>query len=132
MGVVVVATGLLMGSAGLAYVGLKKSANVFYTPADLAAGGGPTPGLAGKVGGVAVGSLVYTTGTQLAFRIVDDTDHIDVMFDGAAPTLFQEGAGVVSNGVRDSEGGFVASRLFAKHDENYILFELEGIQGSAS
>lgn len=133
MGVVAVAALLLAGAATLAYVGLKENANLFYTPADLAKRGGPTEGLAGKVGGfVAVGSLVYTSGTELTFRIVDETDHIDVVFDGVTPTLFQEGAGVVADGSFNAEGVFVASRLLAKHDENYVPRELEGVQGPQS
>ena len=133
LGVVAAAALLLVAAAGLAYIGLKENANLFYTPADLASRGGPTPGLTGKVGGfVAVGSLVYTTGTELTFRIVDETHHIDVQFDGVAPTLFQEGAGVVADGTFDGNGVFVASRLLAKHDENYVPRELEGVQGPAS
>jgi len=133
LGVVAVAAVLLVGAAGLAFIGLKQNANLFYTPTALAERGGPTAGLAGKVGGfVAVGSLVYTTGTELTFRIVDETDHIDVMFDGVAPTLFQEGAGVVAQGEFNAEGVFVASRLLAKHDENYVPRELEGVEGPVS
>lgn len=133
LGVVAIAALILAGAAALAFVGLQKNANLFYTPSALATRGGPTPGLAGKVGGfVAVGSLVYTQGTELEFRIVDETDYIDVVFDGVAPTLFQEGAGVVADGAFDANGVFVASRLLAKHDENYVPRELEGVERPAS
>ncbi len=133
LGLVVVAAVLLAGAAALAFVGLKQNANLFYTPSALALQGGPTPGLAGKVGGfVAVGSLVYTTGTELEFRIVDETDHIDVVFDGVVPSLFQEGAGVVADGAFNVDGVFVADRLLAKHDENYVPRELKDVEGPAS
>ena len=133
LGLVVVAAVLLAGAAALAFVGLKQNANLFYTPSALASQGGPTAGLTGKVGGfVAVGSLVYTTGTELEFRIVDETDHIDVVFDGVVPSLFQEGAGVVADGAFNENGVFVASRLLAKHDENYVPRELKDVEGPAS
>jgi len=112
---------------------LQQSANLFYTPTELAERGGPEPGLRGKVGGfVEPGSLTYSEGTSFTFRVVDDAHSINVEFDGIAPALFQEGAGVVAEGEFDLEGLFLASRLLAKHDENYVPRELVGVEGPAS
>lgn len=128
-----VAAVLLIAAAALAFVALRQSANLFYTPTELAARGGPEPGLAGKIGGfVEVGSLAYVDGTVIRFRVVDDAHHIDVEFDGIAPDLFTEGAGVVAEGAFDTRGQFVATRLLAKHDENYTPRELEGVEGPQS
>jgi cytochrome c-type biogenesis protein CcmE len=120
---------LLLVAAGLAFMALQQSANLFYTPTALAERGGPEPGLTGKVGGfVEVGSLTYTKGTQFTFRVVDDLHAIRVEYDGIAPALFQEGAGVVAEGQFNAEGRFIASRLLAKHDENYVPRELANVE----
>ena len=133
LGVVAFAGALLLVAAGLAFVALRQSANLFYTPTELAERGGPEPGLQGKVGGfVEPGSLAYSEGTSFTFRVVDDVHSIDVEFDGIAPALFQEGAGVVAEGEFNTEGHFVASRLLAKHDENYVPRELIDVKGPAS
>ncbi|MEL7129855.1 MAG: cytochrome c maturation protein CcmE [Pseudomonadota bacterium] len=132
LGVVGVAAVLVFIAAGLVFLALRQNANLFYTPTKLAEIGGPTPGLAGKVGGfVEIGSLAYTGPTEISFRVVDNTSAIAVVFDGIAPDLFQEGAGVVANGVFDAEGVFVADQLLAKHDENYVPRELADIEGPA-
>lgn len=120
---------LLLAAAGLAFMALRQSANLFYTPTALAERGGPEAGLAGKIGGfVEVGSLVYTQGSEFTFRVVDDAHSIEVEYDGIAPALFQEGAGVVAEGEFNVEGRFVASRLLAKHDENYVPRELANVE----
>jgi len=43
------------------------------------------------------------------------------------PDLFREGQGVIAEGQLDAAGRFVAGSVLAKHDENYIPKELEGI-----
>lgn len=133
LGIVAFAGALLLAAGGLAFIALSRSANLFYTPTELAARGGPQPGLQGKIGGfVEVGSLTYTEGTRFVFRVVDDAHAIDVEFDGIAPALFQEGAGVVAEGAFDGEGRFIASRLLAKHDENYVPRELSDVKGPST
>lgn len=133
LGVVAFAGVLLIAAGGLAFVALQQSANLFYTPTELAERGGPEPGLQGKIGGfVEIGSLVYSEGTQFTFRVVDDAHSIDVAFDGIAPSLFQEGAGVVAEGAFNNDGHFIASRLLAKHDENYVPRELIDVESPES
>ena len=133
LGVVGIAAALLLMAAGLAFVGLRQNANLFYTPTALAERGGPQAGLAGKVGGfVAVGSLVYLEGSTFQFEVVDDAHSINVQYDGIAPDLFQEGAGVVAEGVFDADGLFIATRLLAKHDENYTPRELADVERPAT
>lgn len=133
LGVVAVAGVLLLAAAGLAFVALRQNANLFYTPTDLAERGGPEVGLSAKIGGfVEVGSLTYLDGTKIQFRVIDDAHMIDVEYDGLTPDLFKEGQGVVAEGTFNAEGQFVASRLLAKHDENYTPRELKGVEGPSS
>ncbi len=121
---------LLVLAGGLAYLGLRENANLFYTPSALAERGGPSPGLSAKIGGfVEVGSLTYTEGAEFRFRVVDDAHTIEVTYEGLAPDLFQEGQGVVATGTFNAEGVFIATRLLAKHDENYVPRELRAVEG---
>ena len=133
LGLVAVVAVLLTVAAGLVFVAVQESANLFWTPTKLAERGGPEPGLSGKVGGfVAVGSLDYTGDTEIRFLVVDDVHEIPVVYDGIAPDLFQEGAGVVAEGVFDANGTFVARQLLAKHDETYVPRELTDVEGPSS
>ncbi|MEO0881503.1 MAG: cytochrome c maturation protein CcmE [Pseudomonadota bacterium] len=133
LGLIGVAAALLLVAAGLVFVAVQESANLFWTPTKLAEMGGPTPGLSGKVGGfVAVGSLTYATPTQLSFKVIDDAHSISVIYEGIAPDLFEEGAGVVAEGAFNEDGIFVARQLLAKHDENYVPRELSDVEGPAT
>ena len=51
-----------------------------------------------------------------------------VRFSGIAPDLFVEGSGVVAEGRLGADGTFVADNLLAKHDENYVPRELQGME----
>jgi len=47
-----------------------------------------------------------------------------VRFDGDPPSLFAENEGVVAEGVWRGGEVFVAERVLAKHDENYMPREV--------
>lgn len=120
---------LIVAAATLTGFALRDSTDLFFTPTKLAESGGSTPGQRAKIGGfVEVGSMTFGEGTAVTFNIVDDAHSISVTFDGIRPDLFQEGAGAVAFGTFDETGLFVASRLLAKHDENYVPRELEGVE----
>lgn len=74
-----------------------------------------------RVGGlVKPGSLVKHIGSvQIDFDLVDDWDSIPISYEGLLPDLFGEGQGVVLEGEWNGER-FIATRVFAKHDENYM------------
>lgn len=133
LGIIGVAAVLLVLAGGLVVIAVQESANLFWTPTKLAEIGGPTPGLSGKVGGfVAVGSLTYSTPTEISFSVIDDAHSIRVIYEGIAPDLFEEGAGVVAEGTFNEDGVFVALQLLAKHDENYVPRELDDVEGPSS
>ena len=54
-------------------------------------------------------------------------DAIPVRYSGILPDLFVEGSGVVAEGSLGPNGVFMATNLLAKHDENYVPRELEGM-----
>jgi cytochrome c-type biogenesis protein CcmE len=67
-------------------------------------------------------------GVTVNFMVTGNSaDAIPVRYSGILPDLFTEGSGVVAEGSLDANGTFVATNLLAKHDENYVPKELEGM-----
>ncbi len=92
----------------------------FYSPSDLVAK--PVPdGRTIRIGGlVEKGSVKRESdGVTLDFRVTDGNNALPVFYKGDIPDLFREGQGVVVEGKLD-RGGFRASSVLAKHDENYM------------
>lgn len=118
----------LIGAGLLAAFALQDQANYFYTPSDIVAKK-PAVGKAIRLGGmVEKGSIRHEAdGVTVNFIVQDGAAHQAVMYTGITPDLFVEGSGVVADGKLTSDGIFVADSLLAKHDENYIPRELEGI-----
>ena len=74
------------------------------------------------------GSMIMAAdGVTVAFVVQDGTARVPVTFTGILPDLFVEGSGVVADGRMNADGVFVADNLLAKHDENYMPRELEGM-----
>ncbi|QTD55941.1 cytochrome c maturation protein CcmE [Parasphingorhabdus cellanae] len=118
----------LVGAGLLAAFALQDRANYFYTPADIVAKK-PEVGQAIRLGGmVEQGSIKQEAdGVTVNFIVQDGTARQAVTYKGITPDLFVEGSGVVADGKLNSAGLFVADSLLAKHDENYVPRELEGI-----
>jgi len=118
----VLAVGLaaLVGALVLASAGLKDSISYFYSPSELV----ESPPEAGKkirLGGMVVaGSIKRLNGYKVIFVVSDYESNVVVNFDGILPDLFREGQGVVAEGALSENGEFIASRVLAKHDENYM------------
>ena len=64
---------------------------------------------------------------EIKFIITDFKNEINVSFKGTIPNLFAEGKGVVAEGKLQDKKFFVADRILAKHDENYMPPELKNI-----
>ena len=64
---------------------------------------------------------------EIRFIITDFKNEIRVSFKGTVPNLFAEGKGVVAEGKLQDKKFFVADRILAKHDENYMPPELKNI-----
>ena len=63
---------------------------------------------------------IQTNRDEIRFIITDLKNEIYVSFKGTVPNLFLEGKGVVAEGVLKDNKYFVAERILAKHDENYM------------
>ena len=110
---------------------LTNQANFFYLPEQMQEDP-PAPGQAVRLGGmVAPGSIVMLEdGKSFTFTVTGNEESaIPVRYSGILPDLFVEGSGVVAEGSLQADGTFVATNLLAKHDENYVPKELEGLEG---
>jgi len=61
---------------------------------------------------------------EMTFRVTDLRCEVPVSYSGVLPDLFNEGQGVVAHGRIEDDGVFVADRILAKHDENYMAPEV--------
>jgi len=118
-------------AAGLIAVwALRNQANYFYLPEQMA----QTPPAVGqpvRLGGmVQAGSLVtLEDGVTVRFIVTgNEASTVPVRYSGILPDLFVEGSGVVAEGSLQEDGTFLATNLLAKHDENYVPRELEGLE----
>ncbi len=125
---VLLAVAALIGAGLLAAYALQDQASYFYTPSDIVEKK-PEAGTAIRLGGmVEQGSIQRSAdGLTVEFIVQDGTARQNVTYTGITPDLFVEGSGVVADGRLDANGMFVAETLLAKHDENYVPRELEGI-----
>jgi cytochrome c-type biogenesis protein CcmE len=113
---------------------LRNQANYFYLPEQMAAEP-PAVGQAVRLGGmVKTGSITTEAdGVTVNFMVTGNTDDtIPVRYSGILPDLFVEGSGVVAEGSLGPNGVFMATNLLAKHDENYVPRELEGMGTDAA
>ena len=73
-----------------------------------------------RVGGMVKKNSISINSSELKFVITDFKNEISVTYTGAIPNLFEEGKGVVAEGVLNDRNFFSASKILAKHDENYM------------
>jgi len=125
----VIALVALVGAGLLAAWALRNQASYFYLPEQMVANP-PSPDRPVRLGGmVEKGSLkTQPDGVTIMFNVTGREDSkVPVRFAGIVPDLFVEGSGVVAEGHLGPDGTFVADNLLAKHDENYVPRELEGM-----
>ena len=79
-----------------------------------------------RVGGLVVdGSIRREEGSlDMSFLVTDTRCELPVSYSGVVPDLFRDGQGVVAHGRMDGSGTFVAEKIMAKHDENYMAPEV--------
>ena len=78
-----------------------------------------------RVGGMVKKNSVSVDVDQINFVITDFKNEIQVSYSGSIPNLFSEEKGVVAEGYLKDKEYFVASKILAKHDENYMPPEVE-------
>jgi cytochrome c-type biogenesis protein CcmE len=123
-------------AAALGFTAFRKNMMYFYTPSDLLSGDLPARATIQLGGLVEPGSVQRGHGLDLRFVMADCHHQVPVVYDGVLPDLFREGQGVIATGHMGPDHVFVATRILAKHDENYmppqVAKSLSAAHGTAS
>ena len=82
-----------------------------------------------RVGGMVKKDSISINSSEVMFVITDFKNEINVTYTGAIPNLFEEGKGVVAEGFLKDRNFFSASKILAKHDENYMPPEVKQALG---
>ena len=78
-----------------------------------------------RVGGMVKEKSIFIDSEKVNFVITDFKNEINVVYSGAVPNLFTEGKGVVAEGFLKDKNYFTATKILAKHDENYMPPEVK-------
>tara|TARA_Y100000590_G_scaffold24989_1_gene28448 strand:+ start:249 stop:674 length:426 start_codon:yes stop_codon:yes gene_type:complete len=73
-----------------------------------------------RIGGLVKQDSLSKEGKSIRFIITDLKNEIIVVYEGLLPNLFSEGKGVIAEGKLKDKKFFIASKILAKHDENYM------------
>ena len=82
-----------------------------------------------RIGGMVKKQSVYVNSDEVNFIITDFKNEINVRYSGAVPNLFAEEKGVVAEGFLKDRNYFIATKILAKHDENYMPPEVKKAVG---
>ena len=82
-----------------------------------------------RVGGMVKKDSVSVVSKEMKFIITDFKSEISVTYSGVIPNLFEEGKGVVAEGYLKDKNFFFATKILAKHDENYMPPEVKEALG---
>ena len=77
-----------------------------------------------RIGGLVKVDSVQRNETTTNFIITDLNKEILVSYIGLVPNLFSEGKGIVAEGKLQDRNYFIAEKILAKHDENYMPSEV--------
>ncbi len=78
-----------------------------------------------RVGGMVKKKSIIINEKEISFIITDYKNELVVNFKGSVPNLFEEGKGVVAEGFLKDRSYFKATKILAKHDENYMPPEVK-------
>ena len=115
-------------SVFLVFKSLEENVVFFKSPSDVK--------LIGKldknkirIGGMVKKNSIQIKSNEVNFIITDFKNEISVTYSGVVPNLFSEGKGVVAEGYLKDTSFFEASKILAKHDENYMPPEVKAALG---
>ena len=78
-----------------------------------------------RIGGMVKKDSISVNADKINFVITDFKNEINVVYKGAIPNLFEEEKGVVAEGILKDRNFFSATKILAKHDENYMPPEVK-------
>ena len=104
----------------LALKSLEENVVYFFSPTEIKYKANISLNKKIRVGGLVKEGSIKKKEKGLNFVITDLKNEIIVSFTGIVPNLFSEGKGVVAEGKLRDKKYFVADKILAKHDENYM------------
>ena len=119
---ILILTTLVMLGAALLLILFNTKQNIvfFYTPSELIENK-ITSGVKVRIGGyVKKSSIKKKSINSYEFKITDNKNEILIFYNGILPDLFREGQGTVIEGSIIDQNTVNASKVYAKHDENYM------------
>ena len=113
---------LLLATAVILFIFKSLEDNVvyFFSPTEIYNKSNISFNEKIRIGGLVKENSLVKNQKSIKFIITDLKNEIIVSFNGQVPNLFSEGKGVIAEGKLRDKKYFVASRILAKHDENYM------------
>ena len=106
---------------------LNKNILYFSSPSEIKKREDIPLGKAMRVGGIVKKGSININQKNIQFIVTDLKNEILISYSGTVPNLFAEGKGVVAEGKLNDKNFFIADRMLAKHDENYMPPEIKEI-----
>ena len=113
---------LLISIAGIFFIlqSLNKNILYFKSPTEIKNNQNINFDKKIRVGGMVKKNSLVIKEQEINFIITDFNNEINISFSGTVPNLFSEEKGVVAEGKLQDKTFFIADRILAKHDENYM------------
>ena len=99
---------------------LEENVVYFFSPTEIYYKSNISLNKKIRVGGLVKEGSVKKKEKGINFVITDLKNEIIVSFTGIVPNLFSEGKGVIAEGKLRDKKYFIADKILAKHDENYM------------
>ena len=106
---------------------LNKNLLYFRTPSDIFLSKNVKINHSIRLGGMVKKNSITISGNEIKFIVTDFKNEIVVSYSGTVPNLFLEEKGVIAEGKLQDRKYFIAERILAKHDENYMPPELKKV-----
>ena len=104
---------------------LEDNVLYFYSPSEIKNSNKISFKKKIRIGGMVKKGSIRSNKSEIKFIVTDLNNEIIVSYSGTVPALFAEGKGVVAEGNLKDKKFFIAKRILAKHDENYMPPELK-------
>ena len=106
---------------------LNKNLLYFRTPSDIIQSKNVKINYSMRLGGMVKKNSIKINDNEIKFTVADFKNEIIVSYSGTVPNLFLEEKGVIAEGKLRDRKYFIAERILAKHDENYMPPELKEV-----
>ena len=106
---------------------LEKNIVYFFSPTEIYNNENISFNKKIRIGGLVKEGSLTNNQALINFIVTDLNNEIMVSYSGLLPNLFSEGKGVVAEGKLKDKKYFIADKILAKHDENYMPPEVSEV-----